>query len=102
MLPAIKKLFPSAEHRFCVRHINENLNLTWRGGLYKEMLWKAATCTTVVEFNKAMDVLKGYNIKAYEWLNKIPPEHWSRSHFTGITLAYFNLTEYVLHTMLGV
>ena len=83
MLPAIKKLFPVAEHRYCVRHICENMRLTWRGGEYKEMLWKCATATTVVEFNKGMDVLKAYNIKAYEWLQKIPAEHWSRSHFSG-------------------
>ncbi|GJU77387.1 FAR1-related sequence 10 [Tanacetum coccineum] len=40
LLPTIAKLFPSAEHRFCVRHINENMNLTWKGGDYKEMLWR--------------------------------------------------------------
>ncbi|GKD78810.1 mutator type transposase [Tanacetum coccineum] len=40
LVPTITKLFPSAEHRFCVRHINENMNLTWKGGDYKEMLWR--------------------------------------------------------------
>ncbi|GKF77644.1 hypothetical protein Tco_0230114 [Tanacetum coccineum] len=30
-----------------------------------------------------MEVLKSYNINAYEWLQKIPAEHWSRSHFLG-------------------
>ncbi|GJZ93879.1 mutator type transposase [Tanacetum coccineum] len=40
LLPIIAKLFPSVEHRFCVRHINENMNLTWKGGDYKEMLWR--------------------------------------------------------------
>ncbi|GJV74522.1 mutator type transposase [Tanacetum coccineum] len=40
LVPTIAKLFPSAEHRFCVRHINENMNLTWKGGDYKEMLWR--------------------------------------------------------------
>ena len=83
LLPAIKKLFPSAEHRYCVRHICENLNLQWRGGAYKEMLWKCAKATTTVEFNKGIEELKVYNIKAYEWLEKIPAEHWSRSQFSG-------------------
>ncbi|GJY79500.1 mutator type transposase [Tanacetum coccineum] len=83
LLPAIKTLFPAAEHRYCVRHIYQNLSLTWRGGIYKELLWKAATATTIVEFNKVMDTLKAQNLKAYEWLKKIPTEHWSRSHFTG-------------------
>ncbi|GKB53555.1 mutator type transposase [Tanacetum coccineum] len=75
LLPTIARLFPSAEHRYCVRHINENMNLTWKGGDYKEMLWKCATSTTVVKFEKHMQELKDYNKKAYEWLNKIAPEH---------------------------
>ncbi|GJV65365.1 hypothetical protein Tco_1476193 [Tanacetum coccineum] len=76
-------LFLAAEHRFCVRHINENMNITWKGGDYKEMLWKCATSTTVVRFEKNMAELKNYNKKAHEWLSKIPPEHWSRAYFSG-------------------
>ncbi|GJY78500.1 transposase, MuDR [Tanacetum coccineum] len=34
-------------------------------------------------FNRGMEVLKSYNINAYEWLQKIHAEHWSRSHFSG-------------------
>nr|GEW66397.1 hypothetical protein [Tanacetum cinerariifolium] len=53
LLPAIGKLFPAAEHRY------------------------------LVEFDRHMDTLKGFNKKAYEWLKKIAPEHWTRSHFSG-------------------
>ena len=62
------------------------MHLTFKGGIYKELLWRAACAPTMVEFNKAMDDLKEQDIKAYEWLHKIPPENWSRSHFTGITI----------------
>nr|GEU29367.1 hypothetical protein [Tanacetum cinerariifolium] len=55
-----------------------------RGGDFKEMLWKCATSTTVVKFEKHMQELKDYNKKAYEWLNKIAHEHWSRAYFSGI------------------
>ncbi|GJZ19276.1 mutator type transposase [Tanacetum coccineum] len=68
LLPAIAKL-SAAEHGYCVRHIHENINMTWKGIKYKEMLWKCATALTVVDFNKHMDQLKGYNNKAYEWAN---------------------------------
>ncbi|GJV40799.1 hypothetical protein Tco_1419239 [Tanacetum coccineum] len=27
--------------------------------------------------------MKNHNIEAYEWLRKIPPQHWARSHFLG-------------------
>ncbi|GJZ80478.1 mutator type transposase [Tanacetum coccineum] len=71
------------KHRYCARHINKNMNLTWKGGDYKEMLWKCATSTTVVKFQKHMQELKDYNKKAFEWLNKILAKHWSRAYFSG-------------------
>ncbi|GKA62155.1 mutator type transposase [Tanacetum coccineum] len=83
LLPALEKLFPHAEHRYCVRHIYENMNLTWKGSEYKEMLWKCASSTTTVMFEKNMQELKDFNKKAYEWLKQIPAEHWSRAYFSG-------------------
>ncbi|GKD59756.1 mutator type transposase [Tanacetum coccineum] len=82
LLPALAKLFPSAEHRYCVRHTNENMNQTWKGAEYNKMLW-CATSTTEVLFEKNMQELKDLNKKAYEWLHKIPPEHWSKAYFSG-------------------
>ncbi|KAK9061280.1 hypothetical protein SSX86_018460 [Deinandra increscens subsp. villosa] len=87
LLPAMANVFPSAEHRYCLRHIHENFKGTFKGKEYKDMLWKAATSTTVVHFKRAMDVLKEFNTDAHEWLSKIPPEHWSRSHFSGRALS---------------
>nr|KAJ0215940.1 hypothetical protein LSAT_V11C300136200 [Lactuca sativa] len=83
VLPAIAKLFPCAENRFCLRHIHENMKRKWRGKEFKDCLWKCATTTTVQQFNLAMEELKKLNNDAYEWLKAIPPQHWSRSHFTG-------------------
>ncbi|GJR99326.1 putative reverse transcriptase domain-containing protein [Tanacetum coccineum] len=54
-------------------------NRLTKGGHYKELLWKCATATTEVHFERAMDEFKGYNRLAHEWLRKIPPKHWSRS-----------------------
>ncbi|GKC72427.1 hypothetical protein Tco_1118310 [Tanacetum coccineum] len=79
LLPALKDLFPAAEHRYYVRHIHDNMNLIYKGGQYKELLWKCAIATTKVHFERAMDEFKGYNRLAHEWLRKIPPKHWSRS-----------------------
>ncbi|GJR75192.1 RNA-directed DNA polymerase, eukaryota, partial [Tanacetum coccineum] len=61
LLPALKDLFPVAEHKFYVRHIHDNMNLIYKGGHYKELLWKCATATTKVQFERAMDEFKGYN-----------------------------------------
>ena len=59
---------------------------SWRGQAYKDFLWKAAVASIVTEFNKVMDDLKSVNTAAYEWLKQIPPRHWARSHFTGMTI----------------
>ncbi|GKB90709.1 mutator type transposase [Tanacetum coccineum] len=80
---AITSVFPSVEHRFCVKHILENMKSQFKGGLYKDMLWNAARATTAVEFNKKMAQFKSYNNAAYAWLIKISAEQWSRSHFLG-------------------
>ena len=81
-------MFPNAEHRFCIKHIHEEMKSHFKGGVYKNMLWKAARATTVVEFNKEMDHLKYYNSAAYDWLMNIPAKQWSRSHFSGNSLSF--------------
>ncbi|GJT35535.1 heat stress transcription factor B-4-like protein [Tanacetum coccineum] len=83
IIPAIKTIYPSAEHKYCLRHIHENIKQGWCGQEYKDLLWRAASATNVRDFEKCMLELKTMNPKAHEWLNKIPAEHWARSHFSG-------------------
>ncbi|GKC00919.1 mutator type transposase, partial [Tanacetum coccineum] len=83
LIQAIASVFPSAEHRYCVRHIHENMKSQFKGGVYKEMLWNAAKATSEGEFKKKMGELKSFNSDAYDWLMKIPLEQWSRAHFSG-------------------
>ncbi|KAI3807161.1 hypothetical protein L1987_23085 [Smallanthus sonchifolius] len=83
IIPAITQVFPAAEHRYCLRHIHQNMKLRWRGKAYKDLLWGCATATTVPEFETKMDQLRSYNNEAHNWLAAIPPLHWSRAHFTG-------------------
>ncbi|GKB58398.1 benzoate carboxyl methyltransferase [Tanacetum coccineum] len=85
IIPAIAKLFPCAEHRFCVKHIHENMKQKWKGAAYKEHLWKCATSTSIEEFNVAMQEFKAFSLPAYEWLLKIPPQH-CKSHFSGTVM----------------
>ena len=58
LIQVVASVFPNAEHRLCVKHIHEEMKSHFKGGVYKDMLWKAARATTVVEFNKEMDHLK--------------------------------------------
>ncbi|GJU69532.1 hypothetical protein Tco_1255791 [Tanacetum coccineum] len=50
---------------------------------YKDALWGCVFVTTVNDFQRCMLHLKKLNPEARERLNKIPPEHWARSHFSG-------------------
>ncbi|XP_021984789.2 uncharacterized protein LOC110880602 [Helianthus annuus] len=83
IIPAISQVFPAAEHRFCARHIWQNMKLQWRGDAFKDCLQNASKAYTVPDFEAKMEELRLYNIEAYNWLASIPPIHWSRSHFTG-------------------
>ncbi|GKA56856.1 hypothetical protein Tco_0755928 [Tanacetum coccineum] len=76
-------VFPCAENRFCLRHIHEHIKVQFRGDLYKELLWNCACATSMPYFEKHMDKLRKTDVKSYEWLNKIPSQHWSRAHFSG-------------------
>ncbi|GJX85627.1 mutator type transposase [Tanacetum coccineum] len=98
IIPAIKTVYPSAEHRYCLRHIHENMKQGWCGQAYKDLLWRAASATNVRDFEKCMLELKTMNPKAHEWLNKIPAEHWARSHFQGQAVdSHFLVTSGVPH-----
>ncbi|GJS90775.1 zinc finger, CCHC-type containing protein [Tanacetum coccineum] len=60
LIQAIASMFPSAEHKYCVRHIHENMKSQFKGG-----------------------ELKSFNSNAYGWLMKIVLEQWSRAYFSG-------------------
>ncbi|KAD7477816.1 hypothetical protein E3N88_00952 [Mikania micrantha] len=81
--PAIANTFPAATHRYCLRHIHENMKIKWRGQLLKDLLWKAACATTAPQFQKSMEAIKKQNSTLHTWLSKIPLKCWSKAHFSG-------------------
>nr|KAJ0212863.1 hypothetical protein LSAT_V11C400197290 [Lactuca sativa] len=54
-----------------------------RGKVFQDVLWNCSSTTTIQEFNHAMEELRKLNNDCYEWVKVIPPQHWSRVHFTG-------------------
>nr|KAJ0226276.1 hypothetical protein LSAT_V11C100034980 [Lactuca sativa] len=83
IIPAIAKVFPNAKHRWCLRHIHENMKLQWRGEEFRDHLWRFSTNTTIRHFEREMNEFKDFSVEAHEWISKIPPGHWARSHFTS-------------------
>ena len=90
IIATLREVSPNAEHRFCLRSIHEYMKLQWKGRAFKDHLWRCATASTVVQFEKAMDALKTFCQVAHAWLSQIPPIHWSRSHFLCKSSNYVN------------
>ncbi|XP_071739657.1 uncharacterized protein [Rutidosis leptorrhynchoides] len=58
LIPAMARIYPQAEHRYCMRHIYENMRGQFKEPLIKDLVWKCATRTTREEFNETMEELK--------------------------------------------
>ncbi|KAL0452821.1 UNVERIFIED_CONTAM: hypothetical protein Slati_1260200 [Sesamum latifolium] len=82
LVQAFETVFPTSDHRFCVRHLHSNMkNAGYRGLAFKNCLWKAARATTLNEFRNCMAQMALLDKTAAEWFEDKPPTQWSRSHF---------------------
>ncbi|GJU79631.1 heat stress transcription factor B-4-like protein [Tanacetum coccineum] len=63
IIPAIKIVFPSEEHIYCLRYIHENIQQGWCGQACKDLLWRSTSATSVKDFEKYMFEFKKMNPK---------------------------------------
>lgn len=85
LIPAFDNLFPNAENRFCVRHLQK-----------KNSLWAVTKATRVEEFKRCMEYFKKIDHNTYVWLAKKPEQHWSNAYFSTVSnsvLAYYRSQE---------
>ncbi|XP_065623057.1 uncharacterized protein LOC112022323 [Quercus suber] len=73
LIPAIETLFPTVEHRYCVKHIYNNFKVDHKGLKLKDALWRCDAATTVREFERCMQYIRDLDEKAYEYLANIAP-----------------------------
>ncbi|XP_071718409.1 uncharacterized protein [Rutidosis leptorrhynchoides] len=73
----VSKVFPKAFHGICCRHLLMNINLPKKKDW---IFWKICKAHKVTEFNFFMEQLLNIDPKAYEKLNKVRFERWSRAH----------------------
>ena len=73
LIPVIETLFPTMEHRYCVKYIYNNFKVYHKGLELKDALWRCAAFTTVKEFQRCMQYIRDLDEKAYEYLAKIAP-----------------------------
>ena len=73
LIPVIETLFPTVEHRYCVKHIYNNFKVDHKRLELNDALWGCAAATTVREFERCMQYIRDLDEKAYEYLAKIAP-----------------------------
>ena len=77
----MQEQFPHAEHRFCVRHLYENIHQVHRGETVRQQIWAYAKSTTVAAFDRNMAKLKEDNPGAHAFVEEMAPNTWSRAFF---------------------
>ncbi|KAL0370632.1 UNVERIFIED_CONTAM: hypothetical protein Sangu_0381300 [Sesamum angustifolium] len=80
LVEALRELAPESEHRYCIKHIYENLKQKFKGTELKEYFWKPVSIANKQEFRAYMKKIADQETTT-KWLNKIASEHWSRVFF---------------------
>jgi hypothetical protein len=82
-VPSFDFVMPMADHRICVRYLYANFrDKEFRGVALKELLWKAASSYTEVDFRFQMEEIKKVSHDAFDYLDKIDSSGWSRAWFS--------------------
>nr|XP_028956330.1 uncharacterized protein LOC114824095 [Malus domestica] len=83
LIPAIQSVLPTTEHRMCWRHLYNNFKASHPGLALKNTLWALATSNTIPWFDVEMEKMKQQDEKAWIWIQKRPPQNWSRAYFAS-------------------
>jgi hypothetical protein len=78
---AAKEQLPHNQHCYCVKHIEKNLKTRFKID-FVEKLWLAAKTLSVPVFNDTMSQIKRTHRSAFEFLNAIEKEAWTRLYST--------------------
>jgi hypothetical protein len=82
LIQALEELMPSLEHRYYVKHLHANLKRKgFKRKKYKDALWGAARAPKETQFKYYLEVIKGMEQGAYNYLEKVNPKMWSRHAF---------------------
>jgi transposase-like protein len=80
LINAVEKVFPDAEHKFCVRHMIQNFQRAGhRGETLKNDIWAIVRSTSVPKRKRNMDKLKTDSGGAYNWVEQLVPTAWIKS-----------------------
>jgi hypothetical protein len=83
LINAVQKIFPDAEHRFCVRHLLQNFQRAGnRGENLKNDVWAIARSTSIPKWERSMNKLKADSASAYCWIEELVPSTWIKAFFS--------------------
>ena len=83
----MKTLFPTVEHRYCVKHIHNNFKVNHKGLGLKDALRRCVVATIVRGFERGVQYMKELDEEAWQYLADIEPTQWTMSHFTSRVLT---------------
>ena len=72
----MQEQFPDAEHRFCVRHLYQNIQQVHKGETVRQQVWACAKSTTVQAWDRNMAKLKEDNPGAHAFVDEMAPNTW--------------------------
>jgi len=78
----VKDVYPSVEHRECMRHLWKNFKKHYSGDLFNYNMWPAAKTCTIKKFNWHMGQIQERFPQAIAYLDENHPYLWSRSKFS--------------------
>ncbi|XP_008221758.1 PREDICTED: uncharacterized protein LOC103321711 [Prunus mume] len=82
LIDAVGDMFPNYEHRHCFKHLYVNFILAGHRGLVlKQHMEAAARSTTIPWFQVKMKKLQDLSGPTFDWLARLDPMQWCRSHF---------------------
>nr|GEX85817.1 hypothetical protein [Tanacetum cinerariifolium] len=96
LIQAIASVFPSVEHRYCVRHIYENMKSQFKGCVYKEILWNAGK--PLLKNNRVEPIFREYLMKRIVVVQKVIAKT-VRPPTPSVTKMFDSIKKRLLSTM---
>jgi hypothetical protein len=80
----VQKVFPDAEHIFCVRHMIQNFQRVGHIGETLKMMFGLlqGQLASIPKYERSMDKLKVDSAGAYSWIEELVPTTWVNAFFS--------------------
>ena len=82
LINAVIKVWPDAEHRFCVRHIYQNFHEKHKGEVLKQDLWAIARSTNKQKWRANCQKMDEHSAAAFNWTDRLNPKTWMKAFFS--------------------